>query len=53
MVQTPVKQVTLKEFLELPDTKPASEYMDGQIGQKPMPQGHHSIIQQIDSSFSC
>jgi Uma2 family endonuclease len=45
MVQTPVKQITLIEFLELPDTKPASEYIDGQIIQKPMPQGHHSIIQ--------
>lgn len=45
MVQTPVKQITLEEFLDLPDTKPASEYIDGQIIQKPMPQGHHSIIQ--------
>jgi Uma2 family endonuclease len=45
MVQTPVKQITLAEFLDLPDTKPASEYIDGQISQKPMPQGHHSIIQ--------
>jgi Uma2 family endonuclease len=45
MVQTPVKQITLAEFLELPETKPASEYIDGQIIQKPMPQGHHSIIQ--------
>jgi Uma2 family endonuclease len=45
MVQTPVKQITLAEFLDLPDTKPASEYIDGQIIQKPMPQGHHSIIQ--------
>jgi Uma2 family endonuclease len=45
MVQTPVKQISLAEFLELPETKPASEYIDGQITQKPMPQGHHSIIQ--------
>jgi Uma2 family endonuclease len=45
MVQTPVKQITLAEFLNLPETKPASEYIDGQIIQKPMPQGHHSIIQ--------
>jgi Uma2 family endonuclease len=45
MVQTPVRQITLEEFLELPETKPASEYIDGQIIQKPMPQGHHSIIQ--------
>ena len=45
MVQTPVRQITLEQFLLLPETKPASEYIDGQIIQKPMPQGHHSIIQ--------
>ncbi|MEL6383386.1 MAG: Uma2 family endonuclease [Cyanobacteria bacterium J06626_18] len=46
MVQTPSKPiVTLEAFLELPETKPASEYIDGQIIQKPMPQGKHSIIQ--------
>ncbi len=45
MVQTPVRQITLEEFLELPDTKPASEYIDGEIIQKPMPQGQHSVIQ--------
>jgi Uma2 family endonuclease len=45
MVQTPVRQITLAEFLELPDTKPASEYIDGEIIQKPMPQGQHSVIQ--------
>ena len=48
MVQTPVRQIgqiTLAEFLELPDTKPASEYIDGEIIQKPMPQKQHSIIQ--------
>ena len=45
MVQTPVRQITLEEFLALPDTKPASEYINGEIIQKPMPQGQHSIIQ--------
>ena len=45
MVQTPVRQITLAEFLELPDTKPASEYIDGEVIQKPMPQKQHSIIQ--------
>jgi Uma2 family endonuclease len=45
MVQTPVRQIALDEFLKLPETKPASEYIDGQIIQKPTPQGHHSIIQ--------
>jgi Uma2 family endonuclease len=45
MVQTPTRQLTLEEFLTLPDTKPASEYIDGEIIQKPMPQGQHSVIQ--------
>ena len=45
MVQTPAKTLTIEEFLQLPDTKPASEYIDGEIIQKPMPQGEHSAIQ--------
>ncbi|MGL6340827.1 MAG: Uma2 family endonuclease, partial [Waterburya sp.] len=36
---------TLEEFLQLPETKPASEYIDGKIYQKPMPQGQHSRLQ--------
>jgi Uma2 family endonuclease len=38
-------KISLEEFLELPETKPASEYFNGEIEQKPMPQGEHSIIQ--------
>ena len=45
MVQTPTKILTLEEFLEQPETEPASEYIDGKIIQKPMPQGEHSAIQ--------
>jgi Uma2 family endonuclease len=45
MVQTPSKPITLDEFLKLPETKPASEYIEGKIIQKPMPQGKHSAIQ--------
>ena len=45
MVTTPPKSITLQEFLELPETKPASEYIDGKIIQKPMPKGKHSTIQ--------
>jgi Uma2 family endonuclease len=45
MVQAPTKPLTLEEFLSLPETKPASEYIDGQIIQKVMPQGEHSILQ--------
>ena len=45
MVQIPAKSPTLEEFLKLSETKPASEYIDGEIIQKPMPQGKHSVIQ--------
>jgi hypothetical protein len=45
MVQTPSKALTIEEFLQLPETKPASEYINGQIIPKPMPQGEHSVIQ--------
>jgi Uma2 family endonuclease len=45
MAQTPVKPITLEAFLALPETQPASEYIDGEISQKPMPQGEHSAIQ--------
>ncbi|MGB0562502.1 MAG: Uma2 family endonuclease [Spirulinaceae cyanobacterium] len=45
MLQTPVKLLSLEAFLNVPETKPASEYVDGQIIQKPMPQGKHSRLQ--------
>ena len=45
MVQTTPKVLSLAEFLELPETEPASEYIDGQVIQKPMPHGKHSAIQ--------
>lgn len=35
----------LEEFLKLPETEPASEFIDGEILQKPMPQGEHSVLQ--------
>ncbi len=44
------KQITLEEFLQLPETKPASEYINNQIYQKSMPQGEHSAIQACLSS---
>ncbi|GET41932.1 Uma2 family endonuclease [Microseira wollei] len=43
-IQSPPK-LSLAEFLELPETKPASEYIDGKIYQKPMPKGKHSRVQ--------
>ena len=36
---------TLEEFLKFPETKPASEYIEGAIVQKPMPKGKHSWLQ--------
>ncbi|MCT7949380.1 Uma2 family endonuclease [Ancylothrix sp. C2] len=39
------EKVSLQDFLQLPETKPAREYINGEIYQKPMPQGEHSIIQ--------
>ena len=45
MIQTLTQSITLDEFLQLPETKPASEYINGEIIQKPMPQGEHSAIQ--------
>ncbi|UIE39037.1 Uma2 family endonuclease [Leptodesmis sichuanensis] len=38
-------QITLKEFLQLSETKPASEYIEGEIIQKPMPKAKHSRLQ--------
>ncbi|MEH1817998.1 MAG: Uma2 family endonuclease [Nostoc sp.] len=44
MVKSPTKPLTLEEFLKLPETKPSSEYINGQIIQKPMSQGKHSKL---------
>jgi len=38
-------RLTLEEFLALPDTEPASEYVCGEVWQKPMPDEPHSILQ--------
>ncbi len=45
MTTTLNPQMTLTEFLKLPETKPASEFINGRIYQKPMPQGKHSRLQ--------
>lgn len=42
---TTAKSLTLEEFLARPETKPASEFIDGKVSQKPMPQGEHSTLQ--------
>jgi len=51
MVQNPLKSISLTEFLQLPETKPASEYIDGEIIQKPMGQGQHSTLQTELASY--
>ena len=45
MIKTLTRPITLAEFLQLPETKPASEYINGEIIQKPMAQGKHSRLQ--------
>jgi len=37
--------IDLNQFLALPDTQPASEFINGKIIQKPMPQIEHSALQ--------
>jgi Uma2 family endonuclease len=45
MVQIAEKIISLEDFLKLPETKPASEYIDGKIIEKHNPQAKHSRIQ--------
>lgn len=40
-------KLTLEEFLALPETEPASELIDGDVVQKPMPTFEHGIIQRL------
>jgi Uma2 family endonuclease len=35
MVQTPIKTITLEAFLAMPETQPASEFIDGVL---PLPE---------------
>ena len=39
MTSTITQALTKEEFLKLPETKPAREYINGDIVQKPMPRG--------------
>ena len=45
MVVATTKPTSLESFLSLPETKPACEFLNGQVIQKPMPQGKHSRLQ--------
>ncbi|MFM7600738.1 MAG: Uma2 family endonuclease, partial [Pseudanabaena sp.] len=40
-----IPSITLDRFLTQPETKPASEYINGSIYQKPRQQGQHSRLQ--------
>ncbi|MFZ4728977.1 MAG: Uma2 family endonuclease [Pseudanabaena sp.] len=44
-VQVNLSPLTLQDFLKQPETKPAREYIDSQIIQKPLPLGKHSTLQ--------
>ncbi len=44
-VTKPQSQLTLEDFLKLPETEPDSEFIKGEISQKPMSQGRHSVLQ--------
>jgi Uma2 family endonuclease len=39
------EQLTLEEFLRLPEQKPALEYTNGGVSQKVSPKGRHSAVQ--------
>jgi len=45
MTQSPIRSLTLSEFLNQLETKPPQEFIEGKIIPKPMPQGEHSAIQ--------
>jgi Uma2 family endonuclease len=45
MIATPIKTLTLDVFLQLPETKPTSEYINNKVIQKIMPKGRHSRLQ--------
>jgi Uma2 family endonuclease len=44
-------KLTLEQFLALPETEPASEYVCGEVIQKPMPTRLHGIIQGLIAMF--
>ena len=42
---TATPTLTLEEFLKLPETKPPSAFINGEIIVKPMAQGQHSLLE--------
>lgn len=45
MATTGEKTLTLEAFLAIPETKPASEYIEGRVVQKVSPKSKHGLIQ--------
>lgn len=41
------KRLTLEDFLALPEEKPALEYAEGVVTQKPMPKAVHARLQSV------
>lgn len=41
------RKLTLEEFLSLPEASPASEFIDGEVRQKPMPNGVHATVERL------
>jgi Uma2 family endonuclease len=41
------KELSLQEFLSLPEEKPALEYVEGKVARKPMPKARHSRLQKL------
>jgi Uma2 family endonuclease len=41
------KHITLDEFLQLPEEKPALEYIDGVVSQKVSPKLRHAVLQTV------
>lgn len=44
---TTAQRMSIEEFLARPETKPAGEYVCGEVEQKPMPTGLHAIVQAL------
>ena len=49
---TSIPAPSLKEFLKLPETKPVSEYINGDIKQKSMPKPQNPKTPKPHQSFS-
>lgn len=45
MLKTSSESISLEAFLNLPETKPAAEYINGEIIQKPLPKTRPSRLQ--------